>query len=92
MHEKQNKKVQLLHWALVIWKWVESFDSQNINDFYFAESQKNDPKQIHKVQMQFREALNEMESMGLSPNHSILNKHVQSTTQRLNIVPQLDMN
>ena len=42
--------------------------------------------------MQFREALNEMESMGLSPNHSILNKHVQSTTHRLNIVPQLDMN
>jgi hypothetical protein len=40
IHEKKNKKVQLLHWALVISKWVESFDSQNINDFYFAEDQK----------------------------------------------------
>lgn len=50
-HEKKNKKVQLLHWALVISKWVESFDSQNINDFYFEDAGKKDPHAIHTVQM-----------------------------------------
>ena len=48
-HEKKNKKVQLLHWALVISKWVESFDSQHINDFYFEEGGRKDPSSIHSV-------------------------------------------
>lgn len=86
-HEKKNKKVQLLHWALVISKWVESFDSQNINDFYFEDSGKKDPNSIHTVQMQFRDALNEMEQIGLSPNQAGLNKHLQQTSGRINISP-----
>lgn len=32
---RQNKKVQLLNQGLIISKWIESFDAQNINDFYF---------------------------------------------------------
>ena len=32
---RQNRKVQLLNQSLIISKWVESFDSQNINDFYY---------------------------------------------------------
>ena len=31
----KNKKVQLLQQGIIITKWIESFDSQNINDFYF---------------------------------------------------------
>ena len=34
-NNRQNKKVQLLQQGLIISKWIESFDSQNINDFYF---------------------------------------------------------
>ena len=35
-NQRQNKKVQLLQQGLIISKWIESFDSQNINDFYFV--------------------------------------------------------
>ena len=34
-NNRQNKKVHLLQQGLIISKWIESFDSANINDFYF---------------------------------------------------------
>ena len=33
-HMRQNRKVQMLNQSLIIQKWVESFDSQHINDFF----------------------------------------------------------
>lgn len=36
-NSKQNRKVQLLNQSLIIQKWVESFDSKNINDFFYQE-------------------------------------------------------
>lgn len=32
--KKQNRKVELLHQALITSKWVDSFNSQNISDFF----------------------------------------------------------
>jgi hypothetical protein len=49
LHAKQERKVQMLNQALVISKWIESFDTSNINDFYFSKSQKAEPKAIHDV-------------------------------------------
>ena len=42
-HQRQNKKVQLLQQGLIISKWIESFDSQNINDFYFVTEKEKQP-------------------------------------------------
>ena len=46
---KQNRKVQLLHQSLLISKWIESFDSQNINDFYFQTKREKNPEMIKEV-------------------------------------------
>ena len=46
---KQNRKVQLLHQSLLISKWIESFDSQNINDFYFQTNKEKSPEMIHAM-------------------------------------------
>ena len=45
-NQKQNKKVQILHQAMVIAKWVESFDSQNVNDFFLSDDRKMNPQAI----------------------------------------------
>ena len=44
---RQNKKVQLLQQGLIISKWIESFDSQNINDFYFMTEKEKQPSRIN---------------------------------------------
>lgn len=36
----------MLNQSLIIQKWVESFDSQNINDFFYQEDSSKDPKKI----------------------------------------------
>ena len=66
----------MLNQALVIAKWIESFDTSNINDFYFSKASKADPKSIHNVQMQFREALSGMENMNLSQHNKGLNNQI----------------
>ena len=70
---KQNRKVQLLHQSLLISKWIESFDSQNINDFYFQTNTEKTPQMIHHMQLQFKNSLNEIELTQLSPNLSAIN-------------------
>ena len=42
-NNRQNKKVQLLQQGLLISKWIQSFDSQNINDFYFLTESEKQP-------------------------------------------------
>ena len=49
-HVKQNRKVQMLNQSLIIQKWVESFNSQNINDFFYQDDNKKDPIKISQVQ------------------------------------------
>lgn len=46
-NNRQNKKVQLLQQGLIISKWIESFDSQNINDFYFMTEKEKQPARIN---------------------------------------------
>ena len=50
-NNQQNKKVQLLQQGLIVSKWIESFDSQNINDFYFQTEKEKQPQKIQEVQM-----------------------------------------
>ena len=50
-NQRQNKKVQLLQQGLIISKWIESFDSQNINDFYFQTEKEKQPQKIQEVQL-----------------------------------------
>lgn len=45
-NSKQNRKVQMLNQSLIIQKWVESFDSKNINDFFYQEDNKKDSHAI----------------------------------------------
>jgi len=42
-NNRTNKKVQLLQQGLIISKWIDSFDSQNINDFYFMTEKEKQP-------------------------------------------------
>ena len=49
VNNRQNKKVQLLQQSLIISKWIESFDSQNINDFYFQTEKEKQPMKIQEV-------------------------------------------
>ncbi len=43
-NQKQTRKVELLHQALIVSKWVDSFDSQNISDFFLGNDKlKTDP-------------------------------------------------
>ncbi len=58
----KNKKVQLLQQGIIITKWIESFDSQNINDFYFQTEKEKQPQRIQEVQMQFKASIREIEN------------------------------
>ena len=82
---KQNRKVQLLHQSLLISKWIESFDSQNINDFYFQTNKEKSPEMVRAVQFQFKNALQEIESTKLSPNLKEINAALQATKERLDL-------
>ena len=73
-NNRQNKKVQLLQQGLIISKWIESFDSQNINDFYFMTEREKQPTRINQVQMQFKRAIHDIENSTLSPNLIEINK------------------
>ena len=73
---KQNRKVQLLHQSLLISKWIESFDSQNINDFYFQMQESKTPAMINRMQLQFKNSLHEIESTQLSPNLQAINQQL----------------
>jgi len=33
-NQKQQRKVEILHQALVVSKWIDSFDSQQVTDFF----------------------------------------------------------
>ena len=67
-NSQQNTKVQLLQQGLIISKWIESFDSQNVNDFYFQTEKEKQPQKIQEVQLQFKRAIDEIERTELSPN------------------------
>ena len=89
---KQNRKVQLLHQSLLISKWIESFDSQNINDFYFQTDKEHNPEMIQAVQFQFKNALNEIEGTQLSPNLKAINVQLQETKNRLDLTKNAELN
>jgi hypothetical protein len=36
---------------MVIEKWVESFDSKRVNNFFYADSQKKDPILVQDIQL-----------------------------------------
>lgn len=81
---KQNRKVELLYQALIVSKWVDSFDSQNISDFYLGDSNsKKDPALIERVSQQFTNALIQMEQTKLSPNNKDLNDALQLAKTRM---------
>ena len=48
-HAKMNKKVNLLHQVLLIGNWINSFDSQSVNDA-FDNSQNRIPEQLMHYQ------------------------------------------
>ncbi len=74
--KKQNRKVELLHQAMIVSKWAESFNASNINDFFDKDS---NPSKLggetvfKQIQGKFIDTMNEMELTQLSPNHPALN-------------------
>ena len=84
-HQRQNKKVQLLQQGLIISKWIESFDSQNINDFYFVTEKEKQPQKIQEVQLQFKRAIDEIEKSQLSPNLVEVNRALKKTKDSLDL-------
>jgi len=85
VNSRQNKKVQLLQQGLIISKWIESFDSQNINDFYFLTEQEKQPQRIQQVQLQFKRAIDDIEHQALSPNMVELNRQMKHAKDRLDL-------
>ena len=69
----------MLQQGLIISKWIESFDSQNINDFYFQTEKEKQPQKIQEVQMQFRNAIDDIENTTLSPNMVEINRQLKKT-------------
>ena len=86
-NNRQNKKVQLLQQGLIISKWIESFDSQNINDFYFMTEKEKQPARINQVQMQFKSAINDIENSTLSPNMAEINRQLKKTKDQIDLRP-----
>lgn len=83
-NQRQNRKVELFHQSLVVSKWIESFDSKNINDFTQSGSRTEEmPQLAHQLNMQFKDALDEVKNIQLSPNLANLNKHLKATKDRL---------
>ncbi len=75
----------MLHQALVVEKWIEKFDSKNVNSFFYSEDLKRDPKMVLEVQTQFKTALMELDGYELSPNLAEINKHLLKTKDMLNL-------
>ena len=84
-NNRTDKKVQLLQQGLIISKWIESFDSQNINDFYFMTEKEKQPQRIQQVQMQFKRAIKDIENQALSPHLANVNRAIKKTKDGLDL-------
>jgi len=67
MHSKTNKKVNLLHQALLISQWVHNFDTTNVNDC-FDNEQNFLPSRLQEYELEINDELKKVENMKLSPN------------------------
>ena len=53
-NQKHNRKVQLLNQALIVARWIDAFDSQNVSDFFSLDDvKKEDPALVQQVTTQF---------------------------------------
>ena len=66
-HAKVNRKVNLLHQALLIANWVNLFDTSGVNDCFNEKANKL-PKQLLEYEFEISEDLRRIERMKLSPN------------------------
>lgn len=81
----QNRRVQMLRQALLVEKWVESFDSQKVNSFFHSEAKHRDPVLIEQVNSEFKKALTEIEAVDLSPNLTENNRQITRTKDALEL-------
>lgn len=71
-----NKKVNLLHQALIIANWISSFNPENIHDC-FDDSQIMLPDELKKTESNILEDIKKIKRMQLSPNNVKLNDMVR---------------
>ena len=65
-------------------KWIDSFDSQNVTDFFnMSDYDKQDPKHVSLVTKQFKNQLSELDTAKLSPNLQPLNEALQIQKNRM---------
>ena len=74
---KVNKKVNLLHQALLIANWINLFDTSGVNDCFNEKANKL-PKQLVQYEFEIEEDLKRIEKMKLSPNQFNLNDYIRS--------------
>ena len=79
IHQKTNKKVNLLHQALLITQWVQQFDTTNVNDC-FDNDFNHTPSQIHQFEMMMNDDIKKIDNMKLSPNNTFLNDQVKNVS------------
>ena len=82
----------MLRQALLIEKWVESFDSTKVNNFFYSEAKHRDPILIEQINDDFKRALVEIDSVRLSPNLAEINKQITNTKERLDLGDQNSKN
>ena len=75
----------MLHQSLIVAKWIDSFNSYNVNDLFTVIQKEGFPEISHNLNMQFVDAMSEVKYMKLSPNLKLLNKALITTKDQLNI-------
>ncbi len=76
-NNKRNKKVNLLHQALLISNWSNNFSTHGINDC-FDNSQNRVPSDLGSFEKQLHSDLKNFNKVQLSPNNEALNDFVKN--------------
>lgn len=78
-HSKTNKKVNLLHNALLIADWINNFDTHKVDDC-FDMKQMQPPQNLHPFEDQIKKDIKKIRNMNLSPNNTSLNTFVKNAS------------
>ena len=85
---KTNKKVALLHQALLISQWVSSFEPSSVNDC-FDSKHLQVPASLAQYESSINDDIKKIEDMKLSPNRVHTNDQLKTASN--SIIGQLGM-
>ena len=81
-HTKTNKKVALLHQALLISQWVSSFDPSSVNDC-FDSKHLQVPASLAQYETRIHNDIKRIDDMKLSPNRTHTNDQLRMASNSI---------